>query len=69
MCRATTANERDHPGFSYAWLNRIDTADLERFDDTFSGVYLFKTQFRMGVQITPQGGELGVKRRNMGKCA
>ena len=60
-------HQGNHPCFAQAGVHCIDAADLEAFDHTPRGVDLFKAQFRVGVQIAAERGQLRMKGGNVRK--
>ena len=64
---AFAVDQRHHTGLADAGVDLVDTTHLERLHHALRGVVLFEPDFRMGVQIAPQGGELRVKGSDAGK--
>ena len=61
-------DERDYASLADAGVNLVGTAMSEGLDHAACGVDLFKTQFRMGVQIASQRRDLAMKLRNVRVC-
>ena len=69
---AAVALALDHghqAGLADAGMDGVHTADFERLLHAMGGVDLFKAQFRVRVQVAPQGGQLGVESGDVGKGA
>ena len=66
---ALALDQRHDAGLADAGVDLIDAAKLERLLHALRRVNLFKAEFGMGVQIAPQGRDLGVKRGDVGKGA
>ena len=60
-------DQRHHTGFTQARVHLVHAAQAQRLLHPRRGVHLFKTQLRVGVQIAPKGGQLGVELGNVGK--
>jgi hypothetical protein len=49
-----------HTCFANSGVHLVNAAQLERVDYPAGGVNLFKAKFRVGMQVTPKGGQLGM---------
>ena len=61
----TSLDDRHHASFPHARVNLIDTTHFQGLGDPPRGVQLFKAQFRVGMEVTPKGRQLGVKGCNL----
>jgi hypothetical protein len=50
-----------HAGFADAGVDAVHATHLQHFGHSPCGVHLFKAQLGVGVQVAPEGGELGVE--------
>ena len=65
---APALDERHQTGLADACVNFIHAAHFQCLMHPFGCIELLKPQFGVRMQVTPKGGDFGVKRRNMRKC-
>ena len=62
-------HQSHHTGFTNVCVNAVNTADLERFNDSGRRVNFFKSQLGIGMQVSAKRCELWVKLGNVRKGA
>ena len=67
--RAAPTHHGHQAGLANAGVDFVNPAHLQRLPHPSHRVVLLKAEFRVGMQITPQSGDLGVKSGNMRKGA
>jgi hypothetical protein len=60
-------DDGDHARLADTGVHFIHTAQLECMHHAAGGVDLFKAEFRVGVQVAPEGGQLGMELRDLRK--
>ena len=65
--RLLTTDERHHTRATDPGVDLVHAAQAQRLHYALCGVVFFKSQFGVGVQIAPKGGELGVELGNVRK--